>query len=150
MHFTVESFSPVTADEVTEREDSAGDLEEDKLSAIRNLYFEDSEEDESGSAGDSEEDEPRSAGDSEEDESGSTGDSEEDESGSAGDSEEDESGSAGDSEEDESGSAGDSEEDESGSARDSEEDEPDPRVQEAVGSRDDDISNSIEICDFLI
>ena len=32
----------------------------------------------------------------------------------------------------------------------SEEDEPDPRVQEEVGSRNDGISTSIEICDFII
>ena len=65
-------------------------------------------------------------------------------------SEEDESGSAGGSEEDESGSAGASEEDESGSAGGSEEDESDPRVQEEVGSRNDGISNSTEVCDFII
>ena len=62
MHFTVESFPPVVADEVTERVDSGGD---------------------------------------------------------------------------------------SGSAGDSEEDEPDPRVQEEVGSKNDGISNSTEICDLL-
>ena len=46
---------------MTERVDSAGDLEEDESSSVRSLYFEDSEEDGSGSAGDSEDepDDPR-------------------------------------------------------------------------------------------
>ena len=35
------------------------------------------------------------------------------------------------------------------SAGDSEEDEPDPRVQQEVCSRNDDISNSTKVCDFL-
>ena len=43
----------------------------------------------------------------------------------------------------------DTEENGSGSAGVSEEDEPDPRVQEEVCSRNDGISNSIKICDFL-
>ena len=43
----------------------------------------------------------------------------------------------------------DTEKNRSGSAGDSEEDKPDPRVQEEVCSRNDDISNSIKICDFL-
>ena len=62
---------------------------------------------------------------------------------------------SGDLEEDELSSVGSllfeaSEEDESGSAGGSEEDESDPRVQEEVGSRNDGISNSVEICDFII
>ena len=56
--FTIESFSPVAADEVIERVDSTGDLEEDELSTVGSLLFEASEEDESGSVGDSGEDEP--------------------------------------------------------------------------------------------
>ena len=89
VHFIIESSSPVATDEVTERVNSAGDLEKDELSSIKSLLcsslsFEDSEEDESGSAGDLEEDEPE-----------------------------------------------------------------DPRVQEEVCSRNDGISNSIEICNFL-
>ena len=91
VNFTIETFSPVAADEVIERVDSAGDLEENEFSTVGSLLFEASEEDESGSVGDSEEDELVSVGDSEEDESGSVGDSEEDESGSVEDSEEDES-----------------------------------------------------------
>ena len=79
MHFTTESFSPVTADEVTERVDPA---EADELSSVG--LFEDSEEDESVSSSNSEED------------------------------------------------------------------VPDPRVQEQVGSRYDEVSNSTGICDFLI
>ena len=56
MHFTIESFSPVAAGEVTERVDSAGDLEQGKLSSLRSPLFKDSTlfEDEP----DSEEDEP--------------------------------------------------------------------------------------------
>ena len=51
VHFTVERFSPVAADEVTERVDSAGDLDEDELTSLGRLMgleplFEDSEEDE--------------------------------------------------------------------------------------------------------
>ena len=69
---------------MTERVDSAGDLEEEKLSSVGSLLFEDTEEDGSGSAGDSEEDKL-----------------------------------------------------------------DDPRVQEEVCSRNDGISNSNKICDFL-
>ena len=58
VNFTIESFSPVAADEVLQRVDSAGDLEENELSTVGSLLFEASEEDESGSVGDSEEDEP--------------------------------------------------------------------------------------------
>ena len=106
-----QSFSRAAPDEVTERVDSAGDLEEDELSSVRNPLFEDPEKNEPVSAGDSEEDGSVSAEDPEED--GSV--------------------SAGDSEENGSGSAGDSEEDGSVSAGDSVEDEPDdPRVQEEV------------------
>ena len=43
---------------MTERVDSSGALEEDKLSSVRSSFFEASEEDESGSVEDSEEDEP--------------------------------------------------------------------------------------------
>ena len=46
VHFTMKGLSPV-ADEVTKRVDSAGDLEEDELSSVGSLYFEDSGEDES-------------------------------------------------------------------------------------------------------
>ena len=58
---TIESFFPVAADEVTERVDSAGNLEEEKLSSVRSLVFEDPEEDGSGSTADSEDepDDPR-------------------------------------------------------------------------------------------
>ena len=55
MHFTTESFSPVAADEVTESMDPA---EEDELSSVRSLLFEDSEEYELWSSSNSEEDEP--------------------------------------------------------------------------------------------
>ena len=41
VHFTIESFSSVATDEVTERVDSAGDLEE-KLSSLRSPLFKDS------------------------------------------------------------------------------------------------------------
>ena len=43
VHFTMECFSPVAADEVTERADSAGDVEEEESSSVRSS---DSEEDE--------------------------------------------------------------------------------------------------------
>ena len=71
VHFTVESFSPVAADEVTERVDSGGDLEEDEVAYIRSPFSSLFEV------------------------------------------------------------------------------EPDPRVQEEVGSRNDEVSNSTEISDFL-
>ena len=61
-------LSLIAADEVTERVDSGGDLEEGESSSVGSLLFEDSEEDESGSVEDTEEDESASAGYSEEDE----------------------------------------------------------------------------------
>ena len=85
-----QSFSRAAPDEVTERVDSAGDLEEDEFSSVGSSLFEDTENDESGSARDSEEDGSVSAGDSEEDGSVSAEDSEEDGSVSAEDPEEDE------------------------------------------------------------
>ena len=45
-HFTIETFSPVAAEEVTERVDSSGDLEEDELCSVGSLLFEGTEEDE--------------------------------------------------------------------------------------------------------
>ena len=71
-----QSFSRAAPDEVTERVDSGGDLEEDELSSVGNPLFEDPEKDGSVSAGDSEEDGSVSAEDPEEDGSGSAGDSE--------------------------------------------------------------------------
>ena len=85
-----QSFSRAAPDEVTERVDSAGDLEEDELSSVRNPLFEDPEKNEPVSAGDSEEDGSVSAEDPEEDGSVSARDSEENGSVSAGDSVEDE------------------------------------------------------------
>ena len=72
---------------MTERVNSAGDLEEDELSSVGSSLFEDPEKNESGSAGESDEDGSVSAGDSEEGGSLSAEDPEEDGSGSAGDSE---------------------------------------------------------------
>ena len=45
VHFTLESFSPVAADEVTEMVDSAGDLEEDESISVRSLTSEGDEPD---------------------------------------------------------------------------------------------------------
>ena len=42
VHFTIESSSSVAADKVTERVDSAGGLEEEKLSYLRSPLFKDS------------------------------------------------------------------------------------------------------------